>query len=80
MSLPRASSAASVDRALRLALLLARAGEEGWSVEALLLELDCSRPTLYRAFDHLRAAGWPVEAVREGSWVLYRLEGGVRLR
>lgn len=80
VSLPKASSAASVERALRLALLLAKAGEEGWSVETLLLELDCSRPTLYRALDHLRAAGWPVQAVREGCRVLYRLRGGLRLR
>jgi len=70
----------SPDRGLRLALLLARTGEEGLSVESLLIALGCSRASLYRSLDRLTEAGWPVETVRDGERVLYRLEGGVRLR
>jgi biotin operon repressor len=68
------------DRGLRLALLLARAGEEGLSVESLLIALDCSRASLYRSLDRLTEAGWPVETVRDGERVLYRLAGGLALR
>lgn len=68
------------DRGLRLALLLARTGEDGLSVESLMIDLDCSRASLYRSIDRLAEAGWPVETVRDGERVLYRLEGGLALR
>ena len=77
---PGPSSAGRVERVLRLAYLLARAGEEGLSVESLLVSVGGSRASLYRALDLLREAGWPVEVVREGDRALYRLEGGQRLR
>ena len=77
---PGTSSANRVDRALRLAYLLAMAGEEGLSVESLLVSVGGSRASLYRDLDLLRGAGWPVEAIYKEGWALYRLEGGQRLR
>lgn len=71
---------AGPDRGLRLALLLARAGEDGLSVESLTIALDCSRASLYRSLDRLTEANWPVETVRDGERVLYRLAGGLALR
>lgn len=68
------------DRGLRLALLLARVGEEGLSVESLLVALGCSRASLYRSIDRVREAGWPVETVREGERVLYRMGAFARQR
>lgn len=72
-------SAAKPDRYLHLAWILARVGAEGLSVESLTTATGLSRSALYHGLDRMREAGWPVETIREGQSVVYRLEGGVAL-
>lgn len=65
------------DGPARLAWLLARAGAEGLSLEAICADLQCGKDTFHRHVNRAREAGWPIEAVHVGDTMraTYRLRG-----